>query len=71
MITSGLVIEALAVQAFDLRDSPYFADAVEALVEKIERLPLLRYEQRQQRNAWLVRLLQETDPDRVPRRVAA
>jgi hypothetical protein len=66
-----LIRDALIVQAFDLRDTPYLVDACAAIAEQFERLALLRLERRQTRNAWIVRLLRETDPTKSVRRAAA
>jgi hypothetical protein len=61
-------LQALVLQAYDLRDGSYFRDAVAAIVERVERAPLLEFELRQHRVAELIQLLRETDPDRMPRR---
>jgi hypothetical protein len=56
------LLRALVIQAFDLKGSPYFVDAVGAIVDAHERAPLTRLEDRQERTAGLVTLLRETDP---------
>ena len=53
-------LRALVCEAFEMRDTPYLLDAVEAIVAWHERRPLLRLERGQQRHADLVRLLRET-----------
>jgi hypothetical protein len=62
-------LEALVGQAFELGDSPYFRDAVDAIVDTWDRRGLTAFEHRQQQRADLKRLLRETDPAR-PRRAA-
>jgi hypothetical protein len=66
-------LEALVGQAFELRDSPYLRDAVEAIVEHHDRRALTEFERRQQQLADLRRLLRETAPRRagIERRDAA
>jgi hypothetical protein len=60
-------------QAWELgvAGSPYFVDACQAIVEWHDRRPLARLERRKQELAGLVRLLHETDPDRLTARRAA
>jgi hypothetical protein len=60
-------LRALVYQAFELRESGYLVDAVADIIEWFERRPLAELEQRQERQARLVRLLRETDPDRLGR----
>lgn len=62
---------ALVIQAFELKGSPYFIDAVAAIVDAHEREPLARLERRQARTNDLIRLLRETDPNRIRGRQAA
>jgi hypothetical protein len=57
---------ALVVQAFELRETGYVYDAVEAIVEHWHRMPLTLLEQRQEekgRVQRLLKLLSETNPD--------
>jgi hypothetical protein len=56
-----LELRALAAQAFDLRATPYFRDAIAAIVDWHDRRHLRAYERRQEELARLVRLLEETD----------
>lgn len=65
------VCEALLVQAWELRGSPYLRDAVQALIDEWERWPLRMLELRQERQARLLRLLRETDPASLGRKRAA
>ena len=65
------VLRALVVQAFDLRESPYFIDGCQEIVDAHGRLPLALLEHRQERNERLIRLLRETDPARIASRAAA
>jgi hypothetical protein len=65
------LLRALIIQAYDLKGSPYFVDAVAAIVDAFEREPLARLERKQGRIGSLVRLLRETDPNRIQRRKAA
>jgi hypothetical protein len=46
---------ALVVQAFELRETPYLRDAVDAIVVWQERRPLVALERRQEREAALKR----------------
>jgi hypothetical protein len=66
-------LRAMTDQAWELRaaGSPYFVDAVEAIVEWHERRHLRRFERRQQDLVDLKRLLRETDPGRASSRRAA
>ena len=63
-------LRAFVLQAWELRGTPYLVDAVAAIVDWAERLPLTRLERRQGRHAWLVRLLRETDSARSSERAA-
>jgi hypothetical protein len=65
------LLTALVIQAIELKGGPYLIDAVEAIVMEYEREPLARLERRQERIGRLVRLLRETDPGRISRRLAA
>jgi hypothetical protein len=60
-----------AAQAWELRDSAYFRDAVEEIVVWAARRRQSRLERRQDEIARLVRLLRENDPDRISVRNAA
>lgn len=55
-------LRALVIQAMELRQTPYLADAVKAIVDEHEREPLARFERQQERIATLLRLLRATDP---------
>ncbi len=57
----------LCGQAWELRDSPYFADSVAAIVEWHERRRLARLERLYEQTGRLVRLLRETDPRHIGR----
>jgi hypothetical protein len=65
-------LRVLVYQACELRESPYLRDACEAIVEWAGRRPLARLERAQ---GWtvsrLVRLLDETDADRIMSRTSA
>jgi hypothetical protein len=57
-------LHALVIQAFDLRESPYFRDAVDAIVLWHERRPLRRHELSLEERASVTRfrrLLAETN----------
>jgi hypothetical protein len=58
----------LVGQAFELKGSPYFLDACQAIVDWNDRRLLTRIERKQEEIARLVRLLRETDPDRISTR---
>ena len=61
---SAAGIDAAFQQAWELRGSPYVADAVRALVERYERVPLTLAEEsaeRHARNARLIQLLRDTE----------
>ncbi len=55
-------LRALVLQAFELRQTPYLRDAVDAIVAAYERKPLTLLERRQERTGRLIRLMRETDP---------
>lgn len=62
---SAAGLDAAFQQAWELRDSAYLAEAVSALTERYERVPLTLAEEsgeRASRVAQLVQLLRETDP---------
>ena len=54
-------LRGLVAQAWDLRHTPYLDDAADAIVDWHERRAL----RRQMRQGALVRMLRETDPDRI------
>jgi len=58
-------LHALVDQAWDLRDSGYVIDAVDAIVSWHERRHLRALEQHQESLGRLVRLLRETNPERL------
>jgi hypothetical protein len=60
-----------AAQAWELRDSSYFRDAVEEIVVWTARRRQSHLERRQDETARLVRLLRATDPDQIPASKAA
>jgi hypothetical protein len=67
VIVDEFELYAKVAQAWELGGSPYFIDAVAAVIEAYDRAPLTWFEWREQRHArnlWLIRLLRETDPDR-------
>jgi hypothetical protein len=55
-------LSALVSQAWELRETPYLIDACKAIEDWYFRLPLSELERRQERNAWLIRILRETAP---------
>jgi hypothetical protein len=59
------------LEIWELRDSPYLANAAEAFVDWWEWRHLRALERQQARMARLVRLLRETAPERIPRRMTA
>jgi hypothetical protein len=62
----------LVGQAFELKGSPYYYDAIEAIVDWIDQRLLRRLEHKQEEIARFLRLVSETDPDRIrSRRKAA
>jgi hypothetical protein len=74
MTIEPIELYAKVAQAWELRDSPYIADAVAAIVDAYDRAPLTWFEwceQRRARNLRLIRLLRETDPDRIVVHAAA
>ncbi len=69
---SAAGIDVAFLQAWELRGGPYLGEAVKALVERYERVPLTLAEEsaeREARNARLIRLLRETDPATSVRRL--
>jgi hypothetical protein len=56
------VIEALVVQAIELKGTPYVRDACEAILAAHFRQPLTRLENEWDHHADLVKLMRETDP---------
>jgi hypothetical protein len=56
-------LRALVDQAFELRETPYVLDAVEAIVDWWDRRYLRARERRDQEFAELVRLLERTGVD--------
>jgi hypothetical protein len=64
-------LQALVEPGWELRDSPYLLDACKAIEAWHNRRLLARFERRAQEYGHLVRLLRETDPDRIGREVPA
>jgi hypothetical protein len=62
-------LRALVDQAFELRETPYVVDAVEAIVDWWDRRYLRARERRDQQFAELVRLLERTGIE-TPKRAA-
>lgn len=61
----GMSLYALVSQAWELRNSPYFPDALAAILDWYDRLGLTIHEKRQDHIAKVVRLLRQTDPARM------
>jgi hypothetical protein len=67
MNAEDLELRALVDQAFELRETPYVLDAVEAIVDWWDRRYLRARERRDQEFAELVRLLERTGVDALRR----
>jgi hypothetical protein len=63
-------LEARVHEAWELRNSAYSRDAVDAVLEEWDRRRLNEYELRQQELADLRRLLRKSDPHQLARRDA-
>jgi hypothetical protein len=65
VLRSPTTLRALVYEAFELRETPYFVDAVENIVRRWERKPLTDYEreleERAHRIDWLIGVLRATD----------
>jgi len=61
-----LTLRVLVAQAWELRTSPYFEDALAAIGDWHDRRWLTAFERREGHHARLVRVLRETDPDQLP-----
>jgi hypothetical protein len=57
----------LVGQAFELKGSPYYIDAIQAIVDWDDRRLLARLERKQEE---LARLVRKTDPNRTRRNAA-
>src|SRR5436309_3228703 len=71
VVVTGEHLMALVVQALELKGTPYFIDACQAIVDAHEREPLTRLERRHEEIGSLVRLLRETNSTRLSTREAA
>lgn len=58
-------LAGLCGRAWELRDTPDFADAIAAIVDWHDRRHVRLLERREQRRADLICLLRETDPARI------
>jgi hypothetical protein len=68
---SEAALRALVGQAWELRETPYFHDALVAIETWFDSRHVEAFERKQERCAQLVRLLRETDPASLSRYAAA
>jgi hypothetical protein len=61
-------LRRLTDQAFDLRETPYLRDAIAAIEDWWERRHTRALDREEEQLAFLLRVLDSTDPDRIMRR---